>query len=71
MGKISSITLAIVAALLAISLYQIYKSRRENLTGDARVQELQDKYCHTRSDTRKVKLADRIWAIDPNWEPPC
>lgn len=71
MGKLTTISLGLAAAILAIALYHMYKSRRENLTGDARVQELQDKYCHTRSETRKVKLADRIWAINPDWEPPC
>lgn len=57
-------------SLLLIRLYQHMKSRRENLTGAARVQELTEKWCHTRVPGRRGRLEAKIYAIDPNWSPP-
>jgi hypothetical protein len=62
--------LLLAITLLVIKLYQHFKGRRENLTGPARLQELTEKWCHTRVPGRRERLEAKIYAIDPNWSPP-
>ena len=64
------VILILAAAILALKIYVHLKTRRENLTGAARVQELTEKWCHTRVPGRRGRLEAKIYAIDPNWSPP-
>lgn len=68
------LTVGILAAILGIELYKLWKSRsRENLTGRSadEIPEWERKYCAATDPVRQERLARKIRRFDPNWEPPC
>ena len=72
--QLKYITIVLLAAILGIEIYKMWKARRrENLEGRSadEIPEWERKYCATTDEYRRGKLMRKIQRFDPSWQPPC